>query len=259
MPFGDHEDTIKTTQVQRPVSAMCRATAIEGGFLRPSPSRRLDIRAFYLRLSSCSATTPAELTLAYHPAIGGAALGLNGRALPPAAPAKVTLRRVAADAYASADRVAAAEGARFEVLAAAGEEVAAEGVFSARREGGWRVECRRAQASPEVCVAEVVVLAEGGVLMRDRARAAGRGRMRCGATRLEGIPEEDATTGLGGWCRCECDDDGWEVVGDAEEEEEQEVEMETVRWAMEVGVWAVCLGVGLLATARRFRRKRAFW
>jgi hypothetical protein len=51
---------------------------------------------------------------------------------------------------------------------------------------------------------------------------------------------------------------GWEVVGDTEEEE-QEVEMETVRWAMEVGVWARCLGVGLLATARRFRRKRTFW
>jgi hypothetical protein len=82
------------------------------------------------------------------------------------------------------------------------------------------VECRGALASLEVCMAEVVVLAEGGVLMRDRARAAGQGRMRCGATRLEGIPEEDATTGLCGWCRCECDNDGWEVVGDAEEEEE---------------------------------------
>jgi len=134
---------------------------------------------------------------------------------------------------------------------------------------GWRVECRRApvSASASVCVAEVVVLAEGGVLMRDKARAAGRGRMRCGATRLEGIPEE--ATDLGGWGRCECGacgDDGWEVVGDASDdgepwkhEEEEEVKMETVRWAMEMGVWAVCLGVGLLATARRFRRKHAFW
>jgi hypothetical protein len=76
----------------------------------------------------------------------------------------------------------------------------------------------------------------------------GPGQMRCGATPLEGIPE-DATTGLCGWCRCECDDDGWEVVGDAEEEE-QGVEMETMRWAMEVGVWAVCLNVGLLAFHR---------
>ena len=59
-------------------------------------------------------------------------------------------------------------------------------------------------------MADVVVLVEGGVLMRDRARAAGRGRgrMRCGATRLEGIPKEDVTTGLYGRCRCECDDDG---------------------------------------------------
>ncbi|CAD6201613.1 unnamed protein product [Miscanthus lutarioriparius] len=258
---------------------MCRATSIEGGFLRPSPSPSpspcLDIRAFYLRLSSCSPAAPAptELTLVYNPAIGGAALGLNGRALPPAAPAEVTLRRVSsgdAYAYASADRVAAAEGARFEVLA--GEEVAAEGVFLRRRGGeGWRVECRRApvSASASVCVAEVVVLAEGGVLMRDKARAAGRGRMRCGATRLEGIPEE--ATDLGSWGRCECracgddGDDGWEVVGDASDDgepwkhEEEEEEEETVRWAMEMGVWAVCLGVGLLATARRFRRKHAFW
>jgi hypothetical protein len=51
--------------------------------------------------------TLAELTLAYHPAIGGTAQGLNGRALRPAAPAKVTLRRVAADEYVSAVRVAA--------------------------------------------------------------------------------------------------------------------------------------------------------
>jgi hypothetical protein len=146
------------------------------------------------------------------------------------------------------------------VLVTAEKEVMAEGVFSMQREGGWHVECRWALASLEVCVAEVVVLAEGGVLMQDRARVVGRGRcwMRCGATRLEGIPEEDASTGLCGWCRRECDDDGWEVVGD-EEEEEQEVEMETVQWAMEVGMWAVCLGVGLLATIARFRWKRAFW
>jgi hypothetical protein len=172
-----------------------------------------------------------ELTLAYHPAIRSTTQGLNDRALPPATPTKVTLHHVAVDPYASADRVAAAEGARFEVLAAAGEEVAAEGIFSTRREGVARG-VRRALASPEVCVVEVVVLMEGGVLMQDRAHAAGRGQMRCGTTRLEGIPEEDATTGLYGWCHCECDNDEWEVVGDAEEEE-QEVEMETVWWVME--------------------------
>ena len=47
--------------------------------------------------------------------------------------------------------------------------------------------------------------------------------------------------------------------GEPWKDEEEDVEVETVRWAMEMGVWAVCLGVGLLATARRFRRKRAFW
>ncbi|CAN6321763.1 unnamed protein product [Urochloa humidicola] len=257
---------------------MCRAATMEdGGFLRPSST--LDIRAFYLRLSSSpsspAAPAPAELTLVYHPAIGGAALALNGRALPPASPAEVTLRRVAGDAYASADRVAAAEGARFEVYA--GKEMAAEGVFFRRRRidsihgSDWRVECRRTAPGTQVAVAvaEVVVLAEGGVLMRDRARAASRRGMGlgCGATRLEGIPEEATDFGWG----CHCGDcgggDEWEVVGEDSDdgeaetwkEEEEGVEAETVRWAMEMGVWAVCLGVGLLATARRFRRKRAFW
>jgi hypothetical protein len=257
---------------------MCRATTTEdGGLLRPAPS--LDIRAFYLRLSSSSSPAPAELALAYLPAIGGAALALDGRALPPAAPAEVALRRVAGGAYASADRVAAAEGARFEVRA--GKEVVAEGVFFRRRrvsghDGGWRVECRRTASSASVAVAEVVVvLAEGGVLVRDRARAAtSRRGVGCGATRLEGIPEEATDVGWGCQCRCRCGgacgDDEWEVVGDEPDDgeaeasckaeaEEEDAEVETVRWAMEVGVWAVCLGVGLLATARRFRRKRAFW
>ncbi|CAN6285979.1 unnamed protein product [Urochloa humidicola] len=248
---------------------MCRATTMQdGGFLRPSST--LDIRAFYLRLSSSpsspAAQAPAELTLVYHPAIGGAALALNGSALPPASPAEVTLRRVAGDAYASADRVAAAEGARFEVYA--GKEMAAEGVFFRRRRidsirgGDWRVECRRAAPAVPVAVAEVVVLAEGGVLMRDRARAASRRGMGlgCGATRLEGIPEE--ATDIGWGCHCGSCGDEWEVVGDDSDDgetwKEEGVEAETVRWAMEMGVWAVCLGVGLLATARRFHRKRAF-
>lgn len=249
---------------------MCRATTMEdgphaGAFLG-APPPTLDVRAFYLRLSSSSsATAAAELALVYHPAIGGAALALNGRALPPAAPAEVALRRVAGDAYASADHVAAAEGARFEVYA--GKEMAAEGVFRRRggraEEGaGWRVECRRASAPAAAAVAEVIVLAEGGVLMRDRARAAvSRRGMGCGATRLEGIPEEATDVGWG--CQCgSCGEEEWEVVGGESDDEawkEEEVEVETVRWAMEMGVWAVCLGVGLLATARRFRRNRAFW
>jgi hypothetical protein len=54
-------------------------------------------------------------------------------------------------------------------------------------------------------------------------------------------------------------DDGEAEASCKAEAEEEDAEVETVRWAMEVGVWAVCLGVGLLATARRFRRKRAFW
>lgn len=242
----------------------------EGGFRNLPPlggRKRLDVRAFYLRLSSSSAAAaPAELSLVYRPAIGGPALGFRGRALPPASPADSTLLRVrvpgdddaVAAAYASNDRVSASEGARFEVYA--GKELAAEGVFSfsgAVNRGGWRVECRRVTAA--VVVAEVVVLAEGGALFSARASSAAR---RC-ATRLEGIPEEASS------CECgTCADEEWEVVGDDDDSDDEwkeaaemelELETETVRWALEMGAWAVCVGVGLLATARRFRRRRALF
>ncbi|XP_048542734.1 uncharacterized protein LOC125521714 [Triticum urartu] len=249
---------------------MCRGTVDD---LRPLGPRRLDVRAFYLRLSSSSshASTsplPAELTLVYLPAIGGAALELAGRVLPPACPAEANLLRVRgvaddAPAYASADRVSAPEGARFEVYA--GKELAAEGAFFARRRldgGGWRVECRRPAGSrSHTRVAEVLVLAEGGVLIRARARAARRAGC---ATPLEGIPEEDDASS---WGSCECGGacgDEWQMVGDSssddddgDESKEEEVEAETMRWALEMGAWAVCVGVGLLATARRFSRRRA--
>ncbi|KAF7104144.1 hypothetical protein CFC21_105066 [Triticum aestivum] len=242
---------------------MCRGMVDD---LRPLGPRRLDVRAFYLRLSSSYSSTsppPAELTLVYRPAIGGSALELASRALPPACPAEATLLLVRgaddAPAYASADRVSAAEGARFEVYA--GKELAAEGAFFPRRRldgGGWRVECRR-PAGSRSRVAEVLVLAEGGVLIRARARAARR--IGC-ATPLEGIPEEDASS----WGSCECGacGDEWQMVGDSSSDDddgdklkEEELEAETMRWALEMGAWAVCVGVGLLATARRFSRRRA--
>ncbi|KAL5219206.1 hypothetical protein ABZP36_019890 [Zizania latifolia] len=236
---------------------MCRATVDDGHAMAFRPrGGRLEIRAFYLRLSS-PAPVQADLSLVYLPVIGGAALELDGRALPPASPAEVQLRRVGVDgdaAYASADRVSAAEGARFEVYA--GKDFAADGVFSRRRGGGWRVECRRAASLASTVVAEVMVLSEGGALMRAKPRASTRG-LGCGM-RLEGIPEEG--------CGCECGTcgDEWEVVEDDGDDgkgelETPDMEVETVRWALEMGAWAVCVGVGLLATASRFRRKRAFW
>jgi hypothetical protein len=254
---------------------MCRGTVDDGSLLhRPlgvGRRQRLVVRAFYLRMSSTSCTStphpPEELTLVYHPAIGGAALEVAGRALPPASAVHVPLLRVrgahgdagkAKDvAYASADRVSAAEGARFAVFAP-GKELIAEGVFlRGPGGGGWLVECRRALAS-RARVAEVVVLAEGGVLVRAGARASTIGCL----TRLEGIPEEEA-------CGCgACGEEEWEVVGDDGsddsgdeywkwKEREEAAEVETMRWALEMGAWAVCVGVGLLATARRFSRKRA--
>uniref|UniRef100_A0A0D9VNL7 Uncharacterized protein n=1 Tax=Leersia perrieri TaxID=77586 RepID=A0A0D9VNL7_9ORYZ len=244
---------------------MCLATVDDGraaavaSFGRRG-GRRLEIRAFYLRLSSSAAPADVDLTLVYLPAIGGAALEIDGRPLPPATTAELPLRRVeggdaGAAAYASVDRVRAAEGARFEVYA--GKDLAADGVFSLRPGGGgggggWRVECRRTAA---MAVAEVVVLDEGGAVMRAKARKG----IGCGGARLEGIPEEED-----GWCGgCECgacgEDDEWEVVVGEDGDTTPEMEAEALTWALEMGAWAVCVSVGLLATARRFRRKRTFW
>ena len=203
--------------------------------------RRLEVRGFYLRLSSssCASPAPADLTLIYRLAIGGAALELRGRPLPPASPAQLMLACVrspqegeAAVAYTSADRVLTAEDARFEVLA--GRGLAAEGVFAWGGEGGWRVECRPVGSA----VAEVVVLAEGGVLVRSRASAA---RFIGCLTKLEGIPEEGASCGP---CACGACGEDWEVVGgdddssdggssdggEWKEREDGAVEMATTRW-----------------------------
>ena len=73
----------------------------------------------------------AELTLAYRPAIGGAALELDGRAQPPAPPAEVGLTRVRGP-----------HGGKAATTMYAGRELAAEGVF-ARRWSSAPAHCRR--------------------------------------------------------------------------------------------------------------------
>uniref|UniRef100_A0A6V7QVB8 Uncharacterized protein n=1 Tax=Ananas comosus var. bracteatus TaxID=296719 RepID=A0A6V7QVB8_ANACO len=204
----------------------------------------------------------------------------------PSACASGLLRTSMAEAGAGAegggrtDRVRLGDGARFEAYA--GEEKVVSGVF--RRAGGggpgWRTECWGCE---EAVAAEVWVVGESGAVLRERVEIAAeeKGRRRRRTTlglgfrsKLEEIPEE--SDGCKGGADDQEEEEGRrsdsEVVGsdgwDRREEEGMEggdwgmeMEMEGVRWAVDVGIWVVCLGVGLLvsrASARSFSRKRLF-
>ncbi|XP_008803944.2 uncharacterized protein LOC103717368 [Phoenix dactylifera] len=260
---------------------MCRSTTeLADLFPNPKERGRLKIRAFYLRLSLAAASVghrkalPQTLTLVYIPRINEDLIEVNDARIRADATAIVALHRVRSGkpaeevAYASNDRVRAGEGLRFEAYV--GAEKALKGVF--RRVGGvgcWRMECRwAAEAEMGVAAAEVWVAGENGVLMREkvemRSPMAGqrRSRGRRGfCSKLEDIPEE-----MDG-CDCfDCEEvEGWEVVqSDGAESGEGEemkggdgLEMEGVRWAVDLGIWVVCLGVGLLvSTASRKAGRR---
>ncbi|RWW85482.1 hypothetical protein BHE74_00005827 [Ensete ventricosum] len=251
----------------------------------PRDRDRLKIRGFYLRVSIAGGRRPfpGAITLVYLPPIDGNLLEVNGSRIRAEARAIVPLHRICsgelsrsgdteATVFASTDRVRAGEGVRFEAYV--GEEKVVRGVFR-RREGVWWMECRCAAEgdAAAVAAAEVWVVGEKGVSMEQRVEVAAaleeerrkRRRWRGFCSRLEEIPEES------GGCDASCCEGG-----DEEEEEEEDegsdgevrkqaggqsvdgedvaLEMEGVRWAVDLGIWAMCLGVGLLVSAAAHRR-----
>ncbi|KAL9166948.1 hypothetical protein ABFS82_05G063800 [Erythranthe guttata] len=88
-----------------------------------------------------------------------------------------------------------------------------------------------------------------------------RRRRRGGCCELEEIPEErEGEIGSDAcWC-CDCGGGGGEEEMDGGDGGVVEAEMEAVRWAVDVGIWVVCIGVGYLVTkassSKRLRRKR---
>jgi hypothetical protein len=91
-----------------------------------------------------------------------------------------------------------------------------------------------------------------------------RKKSRRGCDRLEVIPEEREVVEdePDGGCCCS-DGEGRRTYGGDLEEwcgpdcEKVEMELEGVRWAIDVGVWVVCLGVGFMvsrASAKSLRR-----
>ncbi|XP_073525978.1 uncharacterized protein [Phyllobates terribilis] len=251
-------------------------------------SHRLDPRlltatAFYLKLKLLSTTLHVDntLTLVYLPRINACPLEVNGSTIRSDSPAYVTLYRLVNagvdDAvFGSMERIRVGDGARFEVYIR--EERLIKGVFRRLKNGeGWRVDCTcvlegevdgLAVEEVEVCVA-----AEG-VRMRERVVVTERVRRRRRHGALEEIPEEEEEEGNGAWgdeistcsssceCGCESGSDGGEEVDEDRMVVEMEEEMEGVRWAVDVGIWVVCLGVGYLvsrASAKTLRRRRILY
>ena len=250
---------------------MCR---LHGDMREP-----LRIQAFYIRLALREKISPPEtdrMKLVYLPSTSGSPLELNDEWVLPGDLAIAKLfREIKAESggdavYGSADKVTAGEGAVFEVHI--GEVAAVKGRFL-RRGMEWKMECWRGAGVAGIDRADVYVAMEDNIAIMERVEMVEKKKKRF-CTNLERIPEE------GEEFQCECcredegeDDDGWQMVGYLKDDDEDddvwgekvlEGEREVMTWAMDLGIWAVCLGVGFLvsrASSSSFsskRRRRGF-
>ncbi|XP_009779218.1 uncharacterized protein [Nicotiana sylvestris] len=243
---------------------------------------RLKIKAFYLHLSFSSPAKnalPDCLTLHYLPRISESPLEINESKIRSDAPGFVTLHRVVSPEtkgviYGSRDRVKASEGVRFEIYMA--DVKILRGIFGKDGvEENWRIDCKSMLENDDLHVkgAEVCVAVEG--------RAAGsaaevitekvemtvkrrRPRRKSCFQKLEEIPEQREVENEleGSTCRCsECEGEKNSDGGETAEAAEQEAETERVGWALDVGLWVMCLGVGVgylvsRASSKRLRRRK---
>ncbi|CAK9169321.1 unnamed protein product [Ilex paraguariensis] len=249
---------------------MCR------GF-QHSERERLNIKAFYIYISAPTTHTalPDSLTLYYLPRINGSPLEIDDSKIRPDSPGFVTLHRVVSSqavengaVFGSRERVRASEGVRFEVYLR--EDKVLKGNFRKDEGDEWKMECKCGLENEivgvevremEVCVAvdgqAVGMMTEKVEMVVQRKR---RGRCFVG---LEEIPEERELEceSEGENCCCCCGEEREKASdgGDSEEGMEVEMEIEGVRWAVDVGIWVVCLGMGYLvskASSKRLRRRR---
>ncbi|KAG7546373.1 hypothetical protein ISN44_As12g017430 [Arabidopsis suecica] len=251
---------------------MCRSPDFE----RYVEKESLKVKAFFVRFTGLPTREflPDSLTLLYPPRINEAAFELDGSKIRPDSPAFVTLHRVVKGGdviYGSRERVRVWEGIRFEVYMS--EERVIKGIFRKEEVDKWKLECECEME--EEGAAEVVVAAEGHVATATMARKHRRRRkQRVGFECLEEIPEEreEGRESDGGVCFCTCSGGGESDDGEGEWEEvewtaEMESETEGMGWAVDLGIWVMCLGVGYLVskastktlTSGRRRRTRTFF
>ena len=229
---------------------------------------RLKIKCFYVRFTGFrpNKPIPESLTLVYLPRSSND-LAIDGSKIRPGSKALLGLYRIAGVEkkeagefiFGSRERVQVSERVGFEVYLS--EERVLEGVF--RRADDvekWKLEC----GDDGVGVVEICVAVEGHVTLSERVVMRNRKSKR-GSGKLDVIPEgrEVAEDEPGGGCCCNCDGRGM-YGGDGEggcrpDCEKVEMELEGVRWAIDVGVWVMCLGVGYMvarASAKSLGRLR---
>ncbi|KAF2313517.1 hypothetical protein GH714_011390 [Hevea brasiliensis] len=227
---------------------------------QPRNGNSLKIKGFFVRFSgfkSCK-SLPDSLTLLYLPRINGSELLVDGCEVRPDSPAFLTLHRVVnvktkkgEAIFGSRERVWASGGIRFEVYL--GEERVLEGIFR-KDDEEWKLECE--------CGLERELVAGGG---------GGGGATEVdtvGADVCVAVEGHVALSGERRWCRGERRKGGWGLIdwrwNDGELDEVcgpdcnlMEMDLEGMRWAVDVGIWVMCLGVGYLvskASARSLRR-----
>ena len=150
------------------------------------------------------------------------------------------------------------------------EEKVLKGIFRKDEKDEWKMECRCAlesgSAGVSVSEAEVCVAVEDHAAMSEMVEMAVRRKAKAKARAvqlLEEIPEErEVETGSDG---CYCfggDDEDYESDGGNCELNGNEMEMDVEEgfgWAVDLGIWVMCLGVGYLlsrASSKTLRRRR---
>lgn len=241
------------------------------GFMQNGPDC-LKLRAFYIHLSVSTArkALPQSLTLHYLARIDGGALEINESKIRSDAPGFVTLHRVvSAEAvvtgavYGSREGVKASEGARFEIYA--GDSRVVKGVFRKDWGENWKLDCECVVAGENDCLgikaAEVCVAVEGyaAELITQKVEMLHPRRLRrrrC-YQGLEEIPEgrETETESEPGCCCC-CDEGEKIIDGGACKNAEEAADVDGVGWAVDMGIWMVCLGVGFLVSRASYKSLR---
>uniref|UniRef100_A0A2N9FZH6 Uncharacterized protein n=1 Tax=Fagus sylvatica TaxID=28930 RepID=A0A2N9FZH6_FAGSY len=260
---------------------MCRSSDYHG--YQASGRDRLRIRAFFVRFSGLNTRKPLpeSLTLHYLPRINDNVLEVDGSKIRPESPAFVTLHRVVnaksvneGDVmFGSRERVRANEAVRFEVYLR--DEKVLKGVFRKGEGSEWKLECKCAiesesesESEVKVIEAEVCVAVEGHVAaatINEKVEMVIKKRRKClrECGRLEEIPEEieeeKEETESDGCCCCgevESGSDGGDL-----EEDCTVTEIEGERWAVDMGIWVMCFGLGFLvskASVKSLKRRILF-